>query len=137
MNTEILNLKRAFLLEAGLNVLHFESKEWLDTIAFWKDEIKFFDNLLKKTSPKDERKIDTKKMLEDLDGIHSNLFKSMHEDIIAHEKQLSQLEKGAKGIADAAYRERHRELSARMDDFKSNFFIFKKIVFQYVKDSEL
>ncbi len=48
MKITISNPKVQFLLGAGLDVLHFESGEWLETIAFWKDEVKFFDNLLKK-----------------------------------------------------------------------------------------
>lgn len=34
MKTTNQNLKTQFLLGAGLDVLHFESKEWLDVIAF-------------------------------------------------------------------------------------------------------
>ena len=47
MNTKTLNPKTEYLLGAGLDVLHFESREWLDTIDFWKDEIRFFNDLLK------------------------------------------------------------------------------------------
>ena len=35
--TLISNPKAKFLLGAGLDVLHQESREWLDTISFWKD----------------------------------------------------------------------------------------------------
>ena len=42
------NPKTELLLGASLDVLHQESREWIDTIAFWKDEIKFFSNILDK-----------------------------------------------------------------------------------------
>jgi hypothetical protein len=42
MSTIISNPKSILLLSAGLDVLHFESKEWLDTLNFWKDEARFF-----------------------------------------------------------------------------------------------
>ena len=48
MNTTTLNPKKELLLGAGLDVLHQESHEWLDTIDFWKDETRFFANLLQK-----------------------------------------------------------------------------------------
>ena len=44
MNTVTSNPKTEFSLGAGLDVLHFESREWLDTIDFWKDEIRFFND---------------------------------------------------------------------------------------------
>lgn len=47
MHTTIANPKTNYLLGASLDVLHQESKEWLETIEFWLDEMKFFDKLLK------------------------------------------------------------------------------------------
>ena len=47
MTTLTLNPKAQFLLGAALDVLHFESREWLNNIAFWKYEVQFFDHLLK------------------------------------------------------------------------------------------
>ncbi len=38
MNATKINPKTELLLGAGLDVLHFESREWLDSIAFWKDD---------------------------------------------------------------------------------------------------
>lgn len=56
MNTTISNPKEKLLLGAGLDVLHFESREWMDTIDFWKDEVRFFEDLLKKKESIDESK---------------------------------------------------------------------------------
>ena len=69
MNTTTLNPKRELLLGAGLDVLHQESQEWLDTIDFWKDETRFFANLLQKKVTKDGTKSDYGKMLINLDKI--------------------------------------------------------------------
>lgn len=134
MNTTISNPKVSLLLGASLNVLHFESKEWLDTVNFWKDEVKFFDNLLKKKTAKNESEQEYGKTLENLDKIHANLFKYLENDIIAHEKLLSILEKGEKGLSDSVYREKHSHLLARMESFKTEFNQFKKVVFDYVKN---
>ncbi|QXP58318.1 hypothetical protein [Olleya sp. HaHaR_3_96] len=48
MPLETINPKHKLLLNAGLDVLHYENKEWLNTIRFWKDEVNFFENLLNK-----------------------------------------------------------------------------------------
>jgi hypothetical protein len=71
MNTTSANPKTELLLGAGLNVLHQESHEWQETLAFWKDEIRFFANLLNK---KDIKESEYGKMLKNLDKIHENLF---------------------------------------------------------------
>jgi hypothetical protein len=117
-------------LGASLDVLHQESKEWLDTIAFWKDETKFFANLLNR---KEAKTSEYAKMLSNLDKIHENLFDYLEDDIVQHEKVLSRLYKGQKGLSDGDYREKHRSLGERMDLFTNNFREFKKMVFGYVK----
>lgn len=133
MTKTITNPKENLLLGAGLNVLHFESREWIDTLNFWKDEIKFFDHLLKKKVSADSSKQEYATLLKNLDKIHYALFNDFEADIVAHEKMLSKLEKGEKGLSDSEYREKHRRLMGRMDTFKSDFNQFKKIVFDYVK----
>ena len=118
------------LLGASLEMLHQESIEWLDTIAFWKDETKFFANLLKN---KDSKSSEFAKMLENLNKIHENLFDYLEDDIVLHENLLSRLHKGEKGLSDWDYREKHRSLGERIDLFTNDFREFKKMVFGYVK----
>ena len=129
MKMKISNPKTV-LLGAGLDVLHFESMEWLDTIAFWKDETRFFNDLLTK---KETKVSEYGKMLQNLDKIHENLYDYLADDIMAHERLLSRLEKGEKGIADGDYREKHRGLQERMKLFTNDFREFKKMVFGYAK----
>lgn len=133
MNTVISNPKTTLLLGAGLNILHFESREWIDTLEFWKDEVKFFENLLNKKKYKDESKQEYARMLKNLDKIHKDLFNDFEADLMAHERILSRLEQGEKGLSDGEYREKHRHLLGRMETFKIDFQQFKKIVFDYVK----
>ena len=114
MKTTTSNPKTDYLLGAGLDVLHQESKEWQETVAFWKDETKFFANLLHKKEPKVS---EYGKMLQNLDKIHQNLFDYLADDIVEHERLLSRLQKGEKGLSDGDYREKHRVLKNRMDLF--------------------
>lgn len=130
MKSKIENPKTSLLLGAGLDVLHQESREWQETIAFWKDETKFFSELLKN---KETRASEYGKMLQNLDKIHDNLFDYLEDDIMEHEKFLSRLEKSEKGLSDGNYREQHRKLNDRMELFAHDFREFKKMVFGYVK----
>ncbi|MBD0778454.1 hypothetical protein HPE56_11670 [Maribacter sp. ANRC-HE7] len=124
------NPKTELLLGAGLDVLHQESCEWIDTIAFWKDEIKFFSNILNK---REVTQSEYGKMLDYLEKVHQNLFNYLSEDIMRHEKLLSRLNQGEKGISDGAYRDEHRRLGESMVLFENDFREFKKMVFGYVK----
>lgn len=130
MNMKTSNPNSDILLGVGLDILHRESLEWLETVAFWKDETRFFADLLHK---KDGGELEYGKMLSNLDKIHENLFDYLVDDIISHEKLLARLEKGEKGIADVDYRDRHKNLKKRMQLFTSDFRDFKKMVFRYVK----
>ncbi len=130
MKTIASNRKTELLLGAGLDVLHQESREWQETIAFWKDETRFFADLLEK---KETEASDYGKMLQNLDMVHENLFDYLANDIIDHEKLLSLLVNGEKGLSDGQYREKHRNLKNGMETFISDFREFKKMVFGYAK----
>lgn len=130
MRTKNLNLKTELLLGAGLDVLHQESREWQETVAFWKDETRFFKELLQK---KESKLSEYGKILQNLDEIHKNLFDYLVDDIVNHERQLSCLYKGEKGLADGDYREKHGSLNKQMYIFSNDFREFKKMVFAYVK----
>lgn len=133
MNTVATNPKTQYLLGAGLDVLHFESKEWLDTIDFWKDEIKFFNNLLKKKETAAKNNVEYESMLKNLDKVHADLCDDLRESIVEHEQLLSEIELAKKGLSDNDYRKKHQQLLSRMNTFAQDFKTFKRIVFDYAK----
>ncbi|WP_047414659.1 hypothetical protein [Cellulophaga sp. Hel_I_12] len=130
MKTKITDPKKEFLLGAGLDVLHQESKEWQENIAFWQDETKFFNTILTK---KERQESEYTSLLKNLERVHHHLFNFMSKDIIEHEKFLSRLVKGEKGLSDENYRGQHKELKEKMEVFNQDFKTFKKMVFAYVK----
>lgn len=133
METKKLNPKENLLLGAGLDVLHFESKEWLAKVEFWKDEVQFFENLLKKNKSTDSSKQNYTDLLKSLDKIHKNFYEDLEVSIREHERLLASMEKDTKGVSDSVYREKHRKLMSRMNNFEKDFKSFKKIVFDHVK----
>ncbi|MDG1729463.1 MAG: hypothetical protein P8K68_07675 [Algibacter sp.] len=134
MTTLISNPKAKLLLGAALDILHFESREWLDTIEFLKDEIRFFENLLKQKESEESNKQEFTKLLKNLDKIHIDFLEDLEDDIIQHESTLSKIVKGEKGLSDAVYRDKHSQLAKRMNTFTENFKTFKKIIFDHAKD---
>ncbi len=133
MRTKKLNPKTELLLGAGLDVLHVESHEWLENIAFWKDEAQFFENLLIKKKAKGEIQKEYSKMLTELDKVHKDLFSDLQETIMKHERLLSKIENGEKGLSEENFREEHLKIKHRMTTFTNDFRSFKKIVFDYAK----
>lgn len=134
MKTTNVNPKTDVLLGAGLNALHIESREWLETIAFWKDEIRFFTNLVQEKETKERAKSDLGVILKGLDKIHADLFDYMSEDIMRHEILLSRLQKGERGLADIDYRNQHDKVKSTMAKFEGEFRDFKKLVFDYARE---
>jgi hypothetical protein len=133
MSENEMNPKKELLLAAGLNVLHFESREWLSKIEFWKDELRFFNNLLLKNKSSKEKNNIYEDMLIMLDNIQTDSFEELKRRITSHEKVLSDIEKSENMISDESYREKHREIQNLMSSFESDLKAFKKLVFKYEK----
>ena len=133
MNTKKLVARSDFLLPRSLEDFHLQSREWLETLAFWKDEVRFFQILLKQRRESVKDLSDFPGLLENLDTLHQHLFDYLTEEILAHERLLGRALNGEKGISDADYRDTHRKLGTKMQVFGADFRDFKKMVFGYAK----
>ncbi|WP_445384226.1 hypothetical protein ACT6NV_09450 [Robiginitalea sp. IMCC44478] len=133
METKKLVSRTDYLLSGGLEELHQESKEWLDTIAFLKDETRFFEKLLAGRVVETYPDNAYSQILRQMDQVHKMLFEYLSEEIIRHEKLLSRINKREPGIADYNYREQHRKLKGKIELFLKDFREFKKMVFGYAK----
>ena len=117
-----------------MDVLHHESKEWLETIAFWKEEMQFFHKLLHLQDPLNKSDQIYRGLLDDLEKIKSSIFTELQADVIEHERMLSKLERNEKGLSDSDYRELHSNILEKMETMTGYFKKFKKVVFGFVKD---
>lgn len=97
------------------------------------DEITFFNVVLKKKSTAEKSDSDYQKILKNIDTIYNDLFQDLEQSIVAHEKLLSKIEKGDKGLSDNDYREKHQQILLRMNTFTKDFITFKKMLFDYEK----
>ena len=110
-----------------------ESRKWLETIAFWKDETRFFASLLAKQKKEGPETFDYSEMLRNLDRLHEMLYEYLSDEIMEHERLLSNIEKGTEGVADQDYRDIHRQLKEKMDVFTIDFRRFKMMIFGYAR----
>lgn len=133
MNTKKLTTSNDYLLPQSLESLHKESLQWLETIAFWKDETRFFASLLRKQEKTTFEGADYSEMLSNLDRLHEMLYEYLADEIMEHERLLSKIEQGEAGVADSTYRDQHQELGKKIEVFTRDFRKFKLMVFGYAR----
>ncbi len=134
MNNLIASPKAKLLLGAGLDVLHHESVEWSEDIAFWKDEATFFDKLLNQKYPTEENKYVYLNMLEMLRKIHGDFINQLENEVKEHEGMLAKLEKNIAGQSDWDYRAKHSHIKSQIETMRNEFRAFKRVIFEYVKN---
>lgn len=133
MTLKKLTARTDYLLPQSLEGLHTQSLEWLDTVAFWKDETRFFGNLLKGRSAEASDRTNYSKLLQNLDKLHELLYDYLEQELQSHERLLSRIEQGETGLADSDYRDQHRKLSDKLRVFGADFREFKRMVFGYAR----
>jgi hypothetical protein len=127
--------KSTYLLEAGLEVLHEQSTEWLNEIAFWRDEAAFFYSLVvtktKKSVP-ENLKEEFSKVEKELISVTADELDKLEESVTEHEKFLRYLvDCQEKDQTD--YRNKHKMLALSFEQFEKRFKSLKKNVFSLVE----
>ncbi len=127
--------KSQYLLEAGLDVLHAQSNEWLNEIAFWRDEAAFFYTLMVKKTLKYvpvNAKNSIEKIEKELISITGGELDELQKNVEQHEIFLSALLK-SKRLNEESYREKHGQLAFEFHEFEKRFKSLKKEVFNLVE----
>lgn len=128
--------KKIYLLEAGLEILHEQSIDWMNEIAFWRDETAFLYSLLVtktlKSDPADtnDQLKKTENQLIDITGDELN---ELEKKVKEHEKILSYLVQ-CQDNEQGNYRETHQNLMQLMDSFHARIKELKKDIFKIVEN---
>ncbi len=126
--------KATYLLEAGLEVLHSQSNEWLNEIAFWRDESAFFYTLIVKKTLKFvpvDAKDSIKRVEEELVSITGGDLDKLQKEVEQHEVFLNDLLESTY-LKEGNYRERHGELTRKFYQFEKRFKDLKNDIFKLV-----
>lgn len=130
--------KSVHLLNAGIEVLHSQSNEWLSEIAFWRDEVAFYYSLIIEKamiSVPIDAKEELKEIEKELVKITSGELNDIQNSVNQHEKLLSDLlENNSEDEED--YREKHRLLEMKFSEMERRFKTLKKEIFELVKLSK-
>jgi len=131
MNKELTE-KWSYLLEASLEALHEESSVWISEIEFWKREVSFFSKLLSNKYVKSV--LEGKKEMYDLATARLKTYKektleAFKKEVMDQERILSEILQNKTSVEDAVYRERHRDLTEKIRNFKDEYQNIKKDFF--------
>ncbi len=127
--------KTMYLLEAGLDVLHAQSIEWLNEIAFWKDESAFFYTLVV-TKTLNYIPINAKNSIEKIENelisITGGDLDDLQKEVEHHEIFLNNLLK-KKYLSEESFREIHEQLTFKFYQFERRLKDLKNEIFKLVK----
>ena len=122
------------MLDVSLETLHAESREWLNEIAFWSEEMTFFYKLMHLREPHmsfpTEELADLEK---NLIQITSERLAKLKDDVECHEKILGALVRNSSLGEECKYRDSHRNLLGRMYDQQHIIKEFKRKIFSFVR----
>lgn len=132
-----MNIKTQYLLEASLETLHFETKEWIEEIRFWYDELRILIELVdRKIAHNNLEDQMHKDLLLNVTSMVNRLNDQNLKDVLDHERYLASLFLLKDKVNDGAYRERHKKIAQDMIKLKINVRSLRKQVLDFLERKE-
>lgn len=128
--------KKNYLLDAGIEILHEQSNEWLSEIAFWYNEVAFLYSLVVKKTIKYvplEAKAIIEKTEFELNKLNGGELDSLKANVENHEKLLSNIIEQKDYTIEEIYREKHHQLTREMEKVERRLKLLKRDVFSLVE----
>lgn len=123
-----------YLLDSGVEALHQQSIEWLEDIAFWRDEAAFLYTLeMRKTykSVPVDAKNTIQQIEDELIKISGGDLDALYDEVEKHEHYLDVMLEAR--LDTEGYRERHKAIAEKVAEFDNRFRALKKKIFDFVK----
>jgi tRNA U34 5-carboxymethylaminomethyl modifying GTPase MnmE/TrmE len=121
----------------SLGKLHQESRNWLSAIAFWKDEVRFMQNLINKNfvyffsnNDKDSLKV----LLKRIQEMEKTKLDTLKKKVINHEKHLADYSKNKTDFNEQIVRKEHAVLTNDLDLFQTNYRLIKTELFRLAEE---
>lgn len=117
--------------------MHFEHQQWNAELAFWKDELKSFNNRLDELVTRWTNK-DVLAKLEHYQNefvLHGNVIEDLQESIEEHEIRIAgQFESGTNAL-DTIMSKKHIEFRDRMETQREIYADLKKDFFRFLSEN--
>lgn len=125
--------KKTYLLDAGIEVLHEQSNEWLNEIAFWQDELAFLYTLVVRKTLK-AVPVNAKESIVEIENelvrLTSGELDNLRQKVEEHEKLLLSLFERKVAGDEGAYRDKHHQLVTEFDQVEKRVKLLKRRVFE-------
>lgn len=132
-----MNIKAKYLLKASLETHHFETKEWIEEVRFWLDELSIFGDFVDHKIAHNNLEDQLNKDLQlNLNSMLDNLSKNTLQNLLGHERYLSSLFSLGKRTEESIYREKHKEFAQQMIHLTNDIRMLKKRVFKFLERKE-
>jgi len=125
-----------YLLEAPIEILHSQSLEWLEEIAFWNVEVEFFYKLLRQAADKHLPSMSTPQAFSverHLINVSAQKLDELKMEAVNHEQSLADRMESIYPD-ESVYRSTHRVLSEKFHEFEQEFKEMKMAIFRLVEE---
>ncbi|MCG2459335.1 hypothetical protein K8352_01080 [Flavobacteriaceae bacterium F89] len=126
------------ILEPSLVSLHIETKNWIEDIHFYFDELTFLNDLIrKKIGSTTYRDQEHKDLYRNVDDMLKKLYGELLSELNAHEAYLSDLMDLKQNVNDEDYRSRHEAIERKLYALEQGLRNLKKSLFKYVRENDI
>lgn len=130
MNENAINL-----LRGNLKAMYFQTKQWIEDIEFYEEELTFFNSLISdRIATTTTEDLEHKTIFRNIDTLFYKLSEDLINQIKNHRKELSQLIEADKLLGHHAENIDHFYLLERMSIIKHAIKKLKKALFRYLQD---
>lgn len=132
-----MNIKAQYLLEASLETLHFETKEWIEEVRFWFDELSILGELVDHKLAHNNLEDQIHKDLQlNLNSMLDCLSMGTLSSLMDHERYLSGLFELDDLSEEHKYRVAHKKFVQEMIHLKNDIRALKKRVLDFLERKE-
>ena len=131
-------LKSGKFKPASLEVLHQESRNWLSTVAFWKDEVRFMHNLIVKNFIfffSNDQKGSLDALVKKITEIEETKLNVLKAEVVNHEKRLSDHLKYQVDLDLQDFRTEHTGITEHFNLFQNNYRMLKSELFRLAESA--
>ncbi len=128
-----LTVKKRNLKHINLEELHQESRTWLSSISFWKDEVSFMHNLINKNFVyffSTEKRGSLDALIKKITEIEKIKLNALELQVINHEKHLADYLRNRIEVDEENFKKEHATISHDLDLFQTNYRLIKTELFR-------
>lgn len=130
-----MNINAQNLLKNNLKTMHSQTKQWIEEVEFYKEELEFFNSLISnRIDTVTKENLDHREIYRNIDVLLYKLSEHLIRQIKIHKKELSLLIDTGNISENHEESKDHLRLLEKMERIKSGIKKLKKALFRYLKD---